>query len=102
MATPQMTTVYMFSSPTCAPCKNVKPYVAELQEEYTEFEWKHLDTSDERGATLLLRQKYRVDSIPCMVIVRGEEVFGKHQGSNVAGYLMLLKRARGQTRLPFL
>jgi thioredoxin 1 len=85
--------VLFFSSPTCGPCKVVKPTIEELQEDYDgHFEWTHVDTLNDRGnfATQL-----RVRLVPTLVVVKpdGSE-FGRHEGTSLIGYFNLLRRAK--------
>jgi thioredoxin 1 len=82
--------VFMFSSTTCAPCKNVKPYIAELEEDYSHYSWTHVDINDNPALTT----KMGVTNIPCMVVTKGGDTVGTHKGTMVMGYLMLLKKAR--------
>ena len=80
----------MFSSTTCAPCKNVKPYIAELQEDYSHYSWNHVDIYNNPALT----QQMGVTTIPCMVVKKGGNIIGTHKGTMVMGYLILLKKVR--------
>lgn len=85
--------VLMFTSEGCAPCKTIKPTIAELQEDYTpQFEWVNIDTTMDPEATAF---KMGVRLVPTMVVLKpdGSE-FGKHEGSSLIGYFNLLRRAK--------
>ena len=41
-------TVYHFWSPTCAPCKAIKPSIEDLKEEFPETTWVHVNTHDDK------------------------------------------------------
>lgn len=84
--------VLMFSSPTCGPCNTIKPTIAELQEDYPQFEWVHVNTmNDPEGIAL----KLHVRLVPTMLVLKedGTEL-GKHEGSSLIGYFNLLRRAK--------
>lgn len=84
--------VMMFTSPTCVPCNTIKPSIAELQEDYSQFEWINIDTTNDPEATAF---KYGVRLVPTMVVFKPDGTeFGKHEGSSLIGYFNLLRRAK--------
>lgn len=88
--------VYFFTSPTCAPCKAVKPVVAELEEDYKQVEWYMIDTSVDPDN---MAKAYRITHVPTMVAVfHGREV-GRHSGTQMMGYFALVKRLTSQGRM---
>lgn len=80
--------MYVFSSETCAPCKHIKPFIAELKEDYSEYAWKDVDLNSPEASTL------NVKAVPTMVVVNNSKVVGSHSGTQVMGYLVLLKKAK--------
>jgi thioredoxin-like negative regulator of GroEL len=83
--------VFMFSSPTCAPCKAIKPMIAELEEDYSQYTWVRVDiTADPNGYT----RQFGVANVPCMVVTKGGAVLGSWKGTQLLGYLNLLKKAK--------
>ena len=84
--------VLFFTSPTCGPCKVVKPTIEELQEDYGQFEWTHVDTSNDHGN---FATKLHVRLVPTLVVVKpdGTEL-GRHEGTSLIGYFNLLRRAK--------
>ncbi len=83
--------VYMFSSPTCAPCKTIKPMISELAEDYSQYRWIPVDiTADIHHYT----QHFAVTNVPCMVVTKKNELVGSWKGTQLMGYLNLLKKAK--------
>jgi thiol-disulfide isomerase/thioredoxin len=81
----------MFSKPDCPPCNAIKPMIAELKEDYSHHTWIHVDiTNDPNQYT----QKFGITNVPCMVLVKNDEfVIGSWKGTQLLGYLSLLKKA---------
>jgi thiol-disulfide isomerase/thioredoxin len=87
--------VYFFTSPTCGPCKAVKPVISELQEDYKQVEWYMIDTSVDPDN---MAKAYTITHVPTMVAVyQGREV-GRHSGTQMMGYFALVKRLTSQAR----
>jgi thiol-disulfide isomerase/thioredoxin len=84
-----MATMYFFTSPTCGPCKAVKPVVAELTEDYPKFHWVSVDTTADPGH---LATTYKVKHVPAMVAVSNGVEVGRHAGTQLMGYFALAKR----------
>jgi thiol-disulfide isomerase/thioredoxin len=84
--------VFFFTSPTCAPCKNVKPVINELQEDYPTLTWSFIDTTNDKEN---YGDIFKVTHVPTMVAVndRNEEV-GRHSGTSMMGYYSLIKKLR--------
>jgi len=87
-----MAKVMMFTSPSCGPCNAIKPSIAELQSDYSQFEWVNIDTTKDPHATAF---KMGVRLVPTMVVLNADgKEFGKHEGSSLVGYFNLLRRAK--------
>ncbi len=87
-------TVLMFSSPTCAPCKHIKPVINELKDDYSNLKWIDVDiTNDPSGWT----KRFGVSSVPTMVIATSTHKIGSFTGTQAMGYLTLLKKTRQPT-----
>lgn len=90
MATSDVT-VYMFSSPTCGPCKHIKPVINELKEDYSYLKWVDVDTSvDTHG----LASRFGVRQVPTMVVATPSTIVGSFTGTQAMGYLTLLKKVK--------
>jgi thioredoxin 1 len=59
----------LFTAEWCGPCKQLKPIVSELVREYG-LEYEEVDV-DRDGK---LAVKYNVQSIPCLVFLKDDEV----------------------------
>ena len=86
---------YHFWSPTCAPCKVVKPAIEDLKEEFSTITWISVNIQDDRNG---FAQVFNVTIIPTIVIVvtkeSGEIVSTeKHSGTNIASYYRLIRNA---------
>ena len=86
------TTVYMFSSPTCGPCKHIKPVINELKEDYSHLKWVDVDTSVDTQTAM----RFGVRQVPTMVIATPSAVIGSFTGTQAMGYLTLLKKVKSQ------
>lgn len=86
--------VYLFTSPTCGPCKTIKPFWNELREDddsvYSKFTWMTIDITADRENYV---QLFGVTAVPTMVVTVDGNVFGSSKGTSAMGYLNLLKRA---------
>ena len=86
-------TAYHFWSPTCAPCKIIKPAVEDLKEEFSEVQWVSVNTHDDGD---MLASLYGVSVVPT-IVVEVKDVLGnvlsteKHVGTNIAGYYRILR-----------
>jgi len=80
--------VYYFSSPTCAPCRTIKPTIEELHEDYAHVPWKLLNIVADKDLT----EKMGVTMIPAMVIVKDGKEIARHTGSTLIGYYNILRR----------
>lgn len=83
---------YVFSSPTCAPCKVLKPVIQDLKEEFPSLQWIDVNIKeDPQGFT----QKYGVKHVPTIVVhsLKGVE---SHSGTTAMGYYRILRNATQQ------
>ena len=86
-------TAYHFWSPTCAPCKVIKPAVEDLKEEFSQIKWVSVNTHDD---TDKYAELYSVTVVPTIVVVSikddGEIVsIEKQSGTNIAGYYRIIR-----------
>lgn len=84
-----MATMYFFTSPTCGPCKAVKPVISELTEDHTNFRWISIDTTADPTNVATM---YKVTHVPTMVAVNNGVEIGRHTGTQLMGYFALAKR----------
>lgn len=83
-------TAYHFWSPTCGPCRVIKPAVEDLKEEFDSVKWVSVNTHDDRQG---IAQKYGVSVVPTIVVVRGDEEVGRHSGTTMITYYSILRKA---------
>lgn len=83
--------VFIFSSPTCEPCKHIKPVINELKEEYDYLNWIDIDITND---PLRITRRFGVASVPTMVIATPTEKIGSFTGTQAMGYLTLLKKVK--------
>ena len=88
-------TAYQFWSPTCAPCKAIKPVVEDLKEEFSSITWLSINTHDDKDG---MCSKYSVAVVPTIVVVSikddGEIVsIEKQSGTNIAGYYRIIRNS---------
>jgi thiol-disulfide isomerase/thioredoxin len=82
-------TAYHFWSPTCAPCKILKPTIEDLKEEFSTIRWISVNTHDDTEG---YSEKYSVSVVPTIVVVAGDSV-ERHSGTQAAGYYRILRNA---------
>lgn len=90
-----MIVAHYFSSPTCGPCKTIKPSIEELQEEFEQVSWICTNTHDDKEK---LAEKYEVKLVPTIVIeVMSEDnrvlYSEKYTGSSISTYYRIIRNA---------
>lgn len=88
-------TAYHFWSPTCAPCKAIKPAVEDLKEEFSSISWLTVNTHEDTEGVCL---KYSVAVVPTIVIeaknASGQVIsVEKQSGTNIAAYYRIIRNA---------
>ena len=94
-------TAYHFSSPTCAPCKVIKPAIDDLKEEFAQVVWLSVNLHDDSE---LLASRYNVSVVPTIVVESKDEKgnivsIEKQVGTNIAGYYRIIRNALRVTQL---
>jgi thiol-disulfide isomerase/thioredoxin len=84
-----MATMYFFTSPTCGPCKAVKPVISELTEDHANIQWINIDITADPGN---ITKMYKVTHVPTMVAISSGVEVGRHSGTQLMGYFALAKR----------
>jgi thiol-disulfide isomerase/thioredoxin len=74
--------VYIFTSETCAPCKQIKPALKELQEDFP-LEWIFLDLNSSEA------KEFDIQKVPTMVVKTSTNI-KKHSGTDITGYYKIL------------
>lgn len=86
---------FHFWSPTCEPCKVIKPSVEALKEDFSGVEWHSINTKADPENTAA---KFDVRMVPTIVVTkRGADgslhVVGRHTGAQMAQYYRILRAA---------
>ena len=85
---------YHFWSPTCAPCKYIKPAIEDLKEEFPKVSWVSVNTQDDNED---LATKYNVTVVPTIVVesILDDKVLvtEKQTGTNMANYYRIIRNA---------
>jgi thiol-disulfide isomerase/thioredoxin len=84
---------YHFWSPTCGPCKVIKPAIEDLKEEFPNVHWVSVNTHDDKEN---LAERFGVRVVPTIVILTldsdGKAIYSEKQsGTNMAGYYRILR-----------
>lgn len=85
---------YHFWSPTCAPCKVIKPAIEDLKEEFPSVQWISVNThSDPDNYSGVMS----VSVVPTIVVVatdpNGNVSTERHSGTSMMGYYRILRNA---------
>ena len=88
-------TAYHFWSPTCAPCKVIKPSIEDLKEEFPDVQWVSVNTHEDNQG---FAEKFGVRVVPTIVVLvsdsSGKAVYSeKHSGTTMAGYYRIIRSA---------
>jgi thiol-disulfide isomerase/thioredoxin len=84
---------YHFSSPTCGPCKTIKPAIDDLKEEFSQVTWVSVNTQNDPEG---LANRFGVQFVPTIVVTVVKDDGSimsseKHSGTTVAGYYRMLR-----------
>jgi thioredoxin-like negative regulator of GroEL len=79
-----------FWSPTCGPCKVIKPAIEVMKEDYEGVTWVSVNTHQDVHGT---SAKFGVSVVPTIVFLRDGAEVGRHSGSSMGIYYQLIRRA---------
>lgn len=85
--------VYHFWSPTCGPCKTIKPVIEDLKEEFSQLTWLSVNTQEDLHD---YKTKFGVQFVPTIVVAAyaddGTLTFSEKQsGTNIPAYYRMLR-----------
>jgi|694.fasta_scaffold00564_61 thioredoxin 1 len=83
-------TGYLFSSPTCEPCRVMKPALQELKQDFDSLHWVDVNT---KADPQNIAGRYGITHVPSMVVVRDGNLIGKVTGTGMAEYYRILRQA---------
>jgi thiol-disulfide isomerase/thioredoxin len=81
---------YHFWSPTCGPCKTIKPAVADLWEEFPAIQFVGVNTHNDPQD---ISRQLSITVVPTMVVLKDGVEVGRHSGTNITGYYRILQAA---------
>lgn len=84
---------YHFWSPTCGPCKVIKPAVEDLKEEFDQVQWISVNIQDDPNN---YTEEFAVKVVPTIVVVAKDssgafKYVGKESGTTMASYYRLIR-----------
>jgi len=82
---------YHFWSPTCGPCKVIKPAIEDLKEEFPDITWRSVNTHDDINNA---SQKFNVTVVPTIVVTKNDVEVGRHSGTTMITYYSILRKAK--------
>ena len=87
---------YHFWSPTCGPCKVIKPALEDLKEEFLTVDWTTVNTHDDHEN---LASIYGVKVVPTIVVIARDDngqvlLTEKQSGTNISAYYRILRNAQ--------
>jgi thiol-disulfide isomerase/thioredoxin len=80
----------LFTSPTCAPCKHIKPVIEDMMQDFEEISFKYVDITQDKFLSDTCGIKY----VPTMVAYYDNEEIARNTGSDAMGYYRILKTLR--------
>jgi thioredoxin-like negative regulator of GroEL len=83
-------TAYHFWSPTCRPCKVIKPSIEMLKEDFPTVAWVTVNTHEDPEGFV---RKLGVSVVPTIAVVSANGVVEKHTGTDMMGYYRILRNA---------
>jgi thioredoxin-like negative regulator of GroEL len=83
-------TAYHFWSPTCGPCKHIKPAIEQMKEDFPAIKWETVNTHDDAKGTA---RALGVQAVPTVVVHKDGIEIGRHSGTNVIMYYSILRKA---------
>ena len=88
-----MTDVHVlhFWSPTCGPCRVIKPALEDIMEEFEgKIDWISINIKeDPKGYS----QKFQISVVPTIVVFKGNTEIGRYSGTQIAIIYQLIRKA---------
>jgi thioredoxin 1 len=88
-----MTDVHVlhFWSPTCGPCRVIKPALEDIKEEFEgKIDWISINIKeDPKGYS----QRFQISVVPTIVVFKGNTEIGRYSGTQIAIIYQLIRKA---------
>lgn len=79
-----------FWSPTCGPCKHIKPAIEQMKEDFPAIQWDTVNTHDDNRG---IARAMQVQAVPTVVVHKNGVEIGRHSGTNVIMYYSILRKS---------
>jgi thioredoxin 1 len=77
---PSTLIVLYFKAVWCGPCKDIKPFILYLQENYPKVEFIEIDIEDEFRDTIVA--KFNIKKVPTFIFYKNSEICSSLLGTN--------------------
>jgi thioredoxin 1 len=83
--------VLHFWSPTCGPCKVIKPALEDIKEEFeNKIDWNSINIKDDpKGYT----QRFGVSVVPTIIVFKENTEIGRYSGTQISIIYQLIRKA---------
>jgi thioredoxin 1 len=83
--------VVHFWSPTCTPCKVIKPALEDVKEEFEgKIDWISINTKDDPKG---YASRLGVTVVPTFVVFQGDVEIGRYSGTQISILYQLIRKA---------
>jgi thiol-disulfide isomerase/thioredoxin len=84
--------VLHFWSPTCNPCKVIKPALDDIKEEFSDKiqEWVSINTKDDPKH---IAQRFGVAVVPTIIVLKNNQEVGRHSGTQMSIFYSIIRKA---------
>lgn len=87
--------VLHFWSPTCGPCKVIKPAIEDIKEEFEgKIDWISVNTKDDPNG---YAQKFIVSVVPTIIVFKGNTEIGRYSGTQISIIYQLIRKGLSST-----
>ena len=82
--------VLHFWSPTCGPCKVIKPAIEDIKEEFEgKIDWNSINIKDDPKG---YGQRFQISVVPTIVVFKGNTEIGRYSGTQIAIIYQLIRK----------
>ncbi len=84
--------VLHFWSPTCGPCRVIKPALDDIKEEFDGQiqEWVSINIKDDPKH---IARRFQVNVVPTIVVLKNNQEVGRHSGTQMSIYYSIIRKA---------
>lgn len=83
--------VLHFWSPTCGPCKVIKPALEDIKEEFQgKIDWISVNTREDPNG---YSQRFQVSIVPTFIVFKRDVEIGRYSGTQIAIIYQLIRKA---------